>query len=119
MTGTLTRRRFLAGAMGLPVALAGAAPVPAVPAVQAAGTVHEVTIERFRFRPARLVVRPGDRVRWINRDLSPHTATALNGAWDTGELKQGEHREIMVTGGMEGPYLCAFHPAMRGRLAFA
>ncbi len=114
MTNLVTRRRFLAGAVGFPIVLAGMARSLAA---NAAGTVHEVVIEGLKFRPAMLAVKPGDRVRWTNRDLSPHTATAIEGGWDTGELKEGESAEITIRDATEAHYFCAYHPMMRGELS--
>ena len=73
----------------------------------------------FAFVPETLSLHPGDRVVWTNRDLSPHTATAENGGWDTGELEQGQSAELVVTEDMVGPYFCAFHPSMKGQLTLS
>ena len=114
MTGGPSRRSFVAGAVGLPIALALPRATPA-----ADPTLHEIYIESFAFRPERLTVRPGDILRWTNKDLSPHTATAEDGTWDTGELAQGASAEVTVTGDMTGDYFCAFHPQMRARVIVA
>ena len=37
---------------------------------------HEVRIQNFAFVPERLLVRVGDKIRWLNEDHAPHTATA-------------------------------------------
>lgn len=82
----------------------------------AAATVHDVRIEGFEFRPNIIRVRPGDRIRWTNADLAPHTATAVNAEWDTGELARGESIETHVTADMETEFYCVFHPHMKGQI---
>ncbi len=75
-------------------------------------TVHEVSIEGFAFSPAVLEVAVGDVVKFTNLDGAPHTATANNGAFDTGRLKRGESFELTVTDAGEHPYFCTFHRSM-------
>ena len=77
---------------------------------------HVVRIKAFRFQPAVLSVRAGDRIRWINDDIAPHTATATDESWDTGELKRGEAAEITVRKEMKRSYFCRFHPVMKAKL---
>ncbi len=105
----LWRRRDVGGA------LAGAV-VLAATGARAAAVTHRVTIRRFRFEPATLQVRPGDRVQWINRDLAPHTATALSGTWETGALGHGATGEVLFEAPGRQSYACAFHPHMKGEV---
>ena len=78
---------------------------------------HRVEIEGFRFTPNRLEVSVGDTITWINRDIAPHTATATDGGWNTGELVKDAEASITVAAGMETTYFCAFHPMMKARLS--
>jgi plastocyanin len=74
----------------------------------------EVRIARFAFDPARIEILVGDSVTWTNDDLAPHTATAVDGAWDTGALDRGDAGRITFETAGEHPYFCAFHPHMKG-----
>ncbi|MDD9905945.1 MAG: plastocyanin/azurin family copper-binding protein [Rhodospirillaceae bacterium] len=111
----MDRRTFLRT-----IAAAGAAAI-ATPAAKAAGkpATHTVVISDFVFTPETLTVRPGDRIRWINRDIVPHTATATDESWDTGEIAAGKSTETQVIDGMMETYFCRFHPSMKAILAFA
>ena len=111
----MQRRTFLRT-----IAAAGAAAI-ATPAARAAGkpTTHTIVIADFVFTPETLTVRPGDRIRWINRDIVPHTATALDESWDTGEIGAGKSTEFTVTAGMMETYFCRFHASMKASLALA
>ncbi|MBA2965123.1 MULTISPECIES: cupredoxin domain-containing protein [Ramlibacter] len=91
-------------------ALAWAA-LAALPALAAAET-HVVTMEAMGFRPAELVVRPGDRVVWQNKDLVPHTATA-RGRFDSGEIAAGKSWAWTAPGPGRLDYVCTFHPGMK------
>ncbi len=80
-------------------------------ASQAADEVrtYRVVIEDFAFVPAVVTLHPGDRVEWINKDIAPHTATASDGAWDTGELTADKIGSIQVEGTAEIDYFCVYH----------
>ena len=79
-------------------------------------TLHRVTIHGFTFDPARLEVARGDTIEWTNRDILPHTATALSGRWDSKSLGPGASwRLVASTAGAE-PYQCVFHPTMQARI---
>ncbi|MCZ4279916.1 cupredoxin domain-containing protein [Kiloniella laminariae] len=78
--------------------------------------VHSVEIRNLIFVPDSLEVSPGDKIRWINHDISPHTATAMDERWDTGELSMGQSSTLTVTEEMAGEYYCLFHPHMRGNI---
>lgn len=112
MINPIMRRRFLVGALGLPVAMTGGANF----IFAGSEMVHDIEIKGFAFNPVSLAVRPGDQIRWVNRDISPHTATAEDGSWDTGELKRGQSAMVKVARNMSTAYLCVFHPNMRAEL---
>ena len=79
-------------------------------------TEHTVEIRDFVFVPATLRVRPGDRITWINRDIAPHTVTAADESWDSGEMPQGATYTHTVKADQTDNYFCRFHPSMTARL---
>lgn len=87
-------------------------------AAQAHGspTTHIVEIQNFKFSPDDLTVHVEDTITWINKDIAPHTATAKDKRWDTGVLKQGESKSLVVTDAMAGGYGCTFHTMMKAKL---
>lgn len=97
-------------------AAAVAAAVTTTKALSETHNLHTIEISMFAFNPATLQVRAGDRVRWVNLDIVPHTATADSGGWDTGEIAANESVQVTISTGMDGPYYCGFHPMMKGRL---
>ena len=100
--------RNLAGAL---IGAAWLAAAAAAPAAQ-----HTVVIEGLQYNPRELTVHRGDRIRWVNKDLFPHTVTAdgklfdsrsiaVNGSWSYVAAKRGEYA-----------YSCTFHPTMKGAI---
>lgn len=99
------------------IAAASAAAI-AMPPARAAGApaTHSVVIGSFVFAPDALAVKTGDRIEWINRDIVPHTATATDESWDTGEIAAGGRAEVAVSAEFTETYFCRFHPSMKARL---
>ena len=74
-----------------------------------------VVIQNLSFKPAHITVKRGTRVTWINRDMTKHTATASNGAFDSGILRPGQsYSHTFKTAGRTNNYHCEIHPFMRG-----
>lgn len=86
------------------------------------GREHDVEMDDFAFRPARITVNPGQLVVWKNSDRAPHNATALTKV-------AGKPAFRTRTGGKDAlltaraprrkgtyRYLCTTHPRMRGTL---
>jgi plastocyanin len=63
-----------------------------------------------------LTISVGDSVRWTNNDDAPHTATHVDGDWDTGTLNQGESATLEFTEAGTFEYFCAIHPQMTATL---
>ena len=93
------------------IVLAVAAPSPA-PAAPAAA-VH---IKNFAFVPATLTVAAGTVVTFVNDDLEPHTATAVDKSFDSEALDTHESwKHAFLTPGTFA-YFCELHPMMKATL---
>src|SRR5215212_3977437 len=75
-----------------------------------------VDIDDHAFDPAQRNIAPGTRVMFINNDTEPHTATADNGLFDTGELEPGESSWVSFEGAGTVTYHCELHPDMKGSI---
>jgi plastocyanin len=82
----------------------------------AAPRSHLVNITGFQFAPASVSVAVGDTVLWSNGDIVPHTATALEGRWDSGTIATKGRWAYVVRQRGTVEYHCALHPSMRGTL---
>ncbi len=77
---------------------------------------HVVEIRQLKFEPAELTVAVGDTVVWINRDIVPHTVSALDAEWSSGELKKDESWQWIARTRGTTRYYCEYHPTMRANL---
>lgn len=79
------------------------------------GIDHRIVISDFKFKPATLLVSPGDTVTWVNKDMIPHTIVAkVNGKITSPELAQGQTFIYKVSQSLH--YICGLHPSMKGEL---
>jgi plastocyanin len=78
----------------------------------AMNTGTEITIENFSFSPSNLEVKIGTTVTWTNNDSAAHTATADDGAFDSGTLGNGESFSFTFNDPGTFSYFCTFHPNM-------
>jgi amicyanin len=90
-------------------------PQNAAPANKAGDKV-DVKISNFKFEPPSIAVKVGGTVTWTNEDSAAHTATDDKNTppFDTGSLEQGKSKEIKFTKAGTYPYICTFHPFMKG-----
>jgi plastocyanin len=77
---------------------------------------HTVDIVNFMYEPDPLEVNVGDTVTFVNKDTAPHTATAEDKSWDSGNLDQGDKWTVKLDKVGEVPYFCIYHPDMKGTL---
>ncbi|MDB5822255.1 MAG: copper-binding protein [Herminiimonas sp.] len=78
--------------------------------------VHTVLIDGMKFSPQTLEVNAGDTVVWRNKDPYPHTATAENKAFDSGDIPEnGTWKYVAKTKGTMA-YFCKLHTTMKGVL---
>src|SRR5829696_3441850 len=78
----------------------------------ARAATHEVAISDFAFSPATLTITAGDTVTWTNSDPVVHTATSTTGAFDSGDLAEGDSFSVTLTTPGTYDYLCTPHPTM-------
>lgn len=81
-----------------------------------AGAPGAVAIERFAFDPETLQVDAGTKVTWTNRDPTPHTVTARDDSFDSGNLGEGKKFSTTLREPGRYRYVCAIHPSMAGTI---
>ena len=77
-----------------------------------APVVAGVSMRNILFDPVTLEIMKGDVVEWKNDDLVPHTATSSS--FDSGALASGLSWRHTFTETGSFPYVCTFHPHMKG-----
>lgn len=55
-------------------------------------------------------------VTWTNRDITIHTATNLDGVWDSATLFPSDSYSFTFTTAGTFPYHCVFHAQMHGTI---
>ena len=68
------------------------------------------------FIPNPSTVTASSKVTWNNKDIAQHTATAIDGSFDTGIINVGSSGSAIVRGQGSVPYHCTIHPWMNGML---
>lgn len=71
-----------------------------------------VSIVDFAFDPAQIDVAAGTTVTWTNNGSAPHTVTADDGSFDSGELAPGESFSFTFDTAGTFAYHCEIHPEM-------
>jgi plastocyanin len=75
-----------------------------------------IKIQNFAYSPATLTVRAGTTLSITNRDMTAHTLTANDGAFDSGTIQPGQTVRVTVHKAGTFPYHCEFHAFMSGTL---
>jgi plastocyanin len=80
-------------------------------------TASTIVIHNFAFSPGSIKVRPGQKVRVVNRDSVAHTVTSTTGKFNTGDVGPG--KTVTFTAPAKAgryPYRCNIHQYMTGML---
>lgn len=99
------------------VALAQSSPpspaTSATPVSTPAATVH---IKNFAFAPESVTILAGQTVKFVQDDETPHTVTAADKSYDSGNLDKGATWIHAFPKAGTYAYICAFHPYMKGTI---
>jgi plastocyanin len=68
------------------------------------------------FMPNPSTVTANSKVTWNNNDIAQHTATVIDGSFDTGIINVGSSGSAIVKAQGTVPYHCTIHPWMNGIL---
>jgi plastocyanin len=76
---------------------------------------HIVEIIQMKFEPVEVKVHKGDKVLWINKDITNHDVTELSKkAWASSPLSTGQSWSMTVTKSED--YFCNLHQVMKGKI---
>ena len=102
-------RRSILNAVGAGALLLVASSAAAAP------RTYTVVIDKMKFVPLPADLHKGDTIVWLNRDILRHSATAANHAFDV-DLPPGAAKKMVLTKSGTFPFVCRYHPGMRGML---
>jgi len=107
MSMRLRRRVALAAGAGALLFAASAA--------AAAPHTYTVVIEKMKFGPVPAQLHKGDVIIWVNRDFLRHSATASDHSFDV-DLQPNKMGKTVLNKTGAIPFVCKYHPGMRGVL---
>lgn len=76
----------------------------------------EVKIDNFSFVPKSLTVKPGETVRWTNRDDIPHVVVSTEKKFSSPVLDTDQAFSFTFKDPGSYPYFCKIHPTMTGTI---
>lgn len=79
-----------------------------------AGADVVVAMKDYAFVPKDITVAAGTTVTWRNDDSAPHTVTADDKAFDSGDMGEGDEFSYTFTKAGVYPYYCIWHGAAGG-----
>jgi plastocyanin len=106
----------MASMPGMQMARAQATTGKVVTTTQLHRKVVHVTIENFAFSPTRLIVSPGTRIIWTNRDSDPHTVDSATNIWSSEALDTDSSFSRTFKKDGTFPYYCSIHPFMKATI---
>jgi plastocyanin len=76
---------------------------------------HIVEIKQMKFEPAEVKARKGDRIMWVNKDITNHDVTEQSTkAWASSPLTTGQSWSMIVSKSED--YFCNLHQVMKGKI---
>jgi plastocyanin len=118
MNAIKRRAQPLAAAVMLALSLPAYADEAGQPAQIAAVQPGAVTIDNFAFAPALLIIAPGTKVTWTNKDEEPHTVVSANGGQTFKSPALDTDDKFSFTFDKPGSYkyFCSIHSHMVGTI---
>jgi len=78
-----------------------------------------IEIRDRAFEPSTINVAPGTTVTWVNYSNKPHTVTAADGKWDSGEIDPDGTYSARFKEPGTYQYVCDLHKGMEGTIVVA
>ena len=78
--------------------------------------MHTVVIEAMQFSPQKLEVNVGDTIVWKNKDPFPHTVTAEDRSFDSGNIAENRTWKLKARKMGAVSYSCKLHSTMKANL---
>ncbi len=90
--------------------VAAAGPVVSIPS----GAAMQTSTMYYSPSTITVVIGVNNTVTWVNNDDAPHTVTASDGSFNSGNLNAGQSWTFTFTTPGTYAYSCAYHPWMKG-----
>jgi plastocyanin len=77
--------------------------------------LYTVEISGMKFHPDDLLVRSGDTIVWVNKDMTAHCVTEeITKAWTSSKIPADSSWKMIVN--VSASYYCAIHQVMKGKI---
>lgn len=87
------------------------------PSASSSIKTNRVKITDFKYKPPAVEVKVGSRLTFVNEDNAAHTGTSKTpGAFDSGSIRRGESKTVVLKKAGNFNYYCAFHPFMKAKI---
>jgi LPXTG-motif cell wall-anchored protein len=108
------RRLRSVGILAVIALLALFALVPLAGAAPRAAETKKVTVKDFAFDPKTISVNVGDTITWTNEGPAPHTVTADDGSFESGNMDKGATFSHTFDKAGTFAYFCKYHGSKGG-----
>ena len=112
----MSRRLRSVGGLALVALMALFMLVPIAGAAPRAAETKNVAAKDFAFDPKTISINVGDTIMWTNEGAVPHTVSADDGSFDSGNLDKGGTFSHTFDKAGTFAYHCSFHPFMHGTI---
>ncbi len=75
---------------------------------------NSVSITGMSFNASAITIKAGTTVTWTNNDTAPHTVTAEDGTFDSGNMNYNAKFSYTFSKAGTFKYRCTYHPGMTG-----
>lgn len=75
-----------------------------------------VVIENMKFNPDNITIKKNETITWVNKDIFPHTATALDKTFDSKVIEAGKSWKYKAKKAGTFEYKCDLHPVMKAHI---
>jgi LPXTG-motif cell wall-anchored protein len=110
----MSRRLRSLGIRGVVALVAMFALLPVAGAAPRSAETKNVSVKDFQFDPKEITINVGDTITWKNDGANPHTVTADDGSFDSGNLDAGGSFSHTFDKAGTIPYYCKLHGAKGG-----
>jgi plastocyanin len=73
-----------------------------------------VSMKDKKFDSAKVTIKVGQTVKWVNDDEHDHTVLAEDGSFKSENISAEESFSFTFSAAGKNPYSCTYHPRMKG-----
>lgn len=79
---------------------------------------NEIWLQYKLFQPSQLIVKSGTTVTFTNKDNANHSATNINGLFDSGKISSGQSYSFTFTKTGSYSFYCKYHSSVNAEQGY-